>query len=130
MAKLPPEVQEGFTEVAVLQTPELWKRIEAEIMPGMTVADQAFLNQLFMHGNEFSFHVDAPSKPFDKPTLFLVGRQDHWVGYQDAWNIVETYPRATFAVLDRAGHCLQMEQESLFNALVHEWLDRVEEQSQ
>ena len=30
-------------------------------------------------------------------------------------------------VLDRAGHRLQMEQEKLFNALVDEWLDRVEE---
>jgi hypothetical protein len=33
----------------------------------------------------------------------------------------------TFAVLDKAGHDLQIEQEKLFNALVNEWLDRVEE---
>ena len=39
---------------------------------------------------------------------------------------MEKYPRATFAVLDLAGHILQIEQESLFNALVNEWLDRVE----
>ncbi len=56
-----------------------------------------------------------------------MGRQDHWLGYKDAWKILENYPRATFAVLDRAGHCLQMEQEKLFNQLVSEWLDRVEE---
>jgi len=30
-------------------------------------------------------------------------------------------------VLDRAGHNLQIEQEDLFNALVNEWLDRVED---
>jgi pimeloyl-ACP methyl ester carboxylesterase len=35
------------------------------------------------------------------------------------------YPRATFAVLDVAGHNLQIEQPRLFNALMHEWLDRV-----
>ena len=32
-----------------------------------------------------------------------------------------------FAVLDRAGHLLQYEQRDLFDALVNEWLDRVEE---
>ena len=45
----------------------------------------------------------------------------------DSWDILENYSRATFAVLDRAGHRLQIEQEELFNALVNEWLDRVEE---
>ncbi|MET8349477.1 MULTISPECIES: hypothetical protein [unclassified Micromonospora] len=34
------------------------------------------------------------------------------------------YPRATFAVLDVAGHNLQIEQPRLFDALMHEWLDR------
>jgi pimeloyl-ACP methyl ester carboxylesterase len=72
-------------------------------------------------------NVDAASPPFDKPTLILTGRQDSSVGYRDAWQILENYPRGTFAVLDRAGHNLQIEQETLFNALINEWLDRVEE---
>jgi hypothetical protein len=42
---------------------------------------------------------------------------------------LESYPRATFAVLDRAGYNLPIEQERLFAALVEEWLDRVEEAS-
>ena len=33
----------------------------------------------------------------------------------------------TFAVLGRAGHALGVEQEGLFQALMTEWLDRVEE---
>jgi hypothetical protein len=49
------------------------------------------------------------------------------VGYRDAWNLIENYPRATFAVLDRAGHHLQIEQNMLFYALMEEWLKRVEE---
>ena len=58
--------------------------------------------------------------------LFLLGRQDSVVGYRDAWKIIENYPRATFAILDRAGHILQIEQEELFNSLTNDWLDRVE----
>ena len=70
---------------------------------------------------------DELPMPFDKPALFLLGRQDADVGYKDAWKLLDNFPRATFAVLDRAGHFVSMEQERLFGHLVTEWLDRVEE---
>ena len=94
---------------------------------GFEVADEAFLSRLRTQGYAFSFDVDTDAALFDRPTLILVGRQDGIVGYRDAWETLENYPRATFAVLDRAGHNLQIEQEELFNTLVGEWLDRVEE---
>jgi len=83
------------------------------------------MNNLQSNGYGFSFNVDAPTVPFEKPTLILVGRQDAMVGYRDAWDILENYPRATFALLDSAGHHLHLEQEKLFNPLVTEWLERV-----
>jgi hypothetical protein len=42
------------------------------------------------------------------------------------YDFLECHPRATFVVLDGAGHNLQIEQDSLFAALVREWLRRVE----
>jgi len=62
---------------------------------------------------------------FKKPTVILLGRQDSSVGYKDAWTTLDNYTRATFAVLDRAGHNLQIEQVELFNSLVTEWIVRV-----
>jgi predicted transcriptional regulator len=49
------------------------------------------------------------------------------LGYQGAWDLLDVYPRASFAVLDRAGHVVFVEQKALVMALVNEWLDRVEE---
>ena len=40
---------------------------------------------------------------------------------------MENYSYGTFAILDRAGHGLEVEQEAVFNCMVNEWLDRVEE---
>ena len=61
-------------------------------------------------------------------SAFLLGRQDHIVGYRDQWDIIDNYPRATFVVLDRAGHgAAPVEQYELCQALMSEWLDRVEE---
>jgi pimeloyl-ACP methyl ester carboxylesterase len=78
----------------------------------------------------FSFDLDNPASVFEKPTLILTGRQDTHVGYRDALTIIEHYPRATLAILERAGHALGVEQESLFRVLINEWLDRVEEYQQ
>jgi len=68
---------------------------------------------------------DARQVKFDGPALILTGRQDCITGYQDAWDIIENFHRATFAVLDCAGHFLSLEQNSLFHALAREWLDRM-----
>jgi hypothetical protein len=48
-------------------------------------------------------------------------------GFEQAWNAAQHYPRATFALLDRAGHELPVGSQELFAALVNDWLDRVEE---
>jgi pimeloyl-ACP methyl ester carboxylesterase len=94
--------------VGVIQTAETWRRAAEEVLPGEAAADAATILEV--------------------PTLILAGRQDSSTGYRDTWRILEHYPRATFAVLDRAGHALQIEQPALLDALVEEWLDRVEEQ--
>ena len=74
----------------------------------------------------FSFDVDVLPEPFHRPALIITGRQDSVVGYRDAWNILENYPRASYIVLDRMGHFME-ESGTLVHALMNEWLDRVEE---
>jgi pimeloyl-ACP methyl ester carboxylesterase len=128
LATLTDQQREGFQVVSVVQTPYTWERTDREVNVGLDVFDEAFLNMLSAPENYgFTFSVNPLPAPFNKPTLMLLGRQDHMVGYQDTWAILENYPRASLAVLDRAGHNLQIEQPALFNALVNEWLDRVEE---
>lgn len=123
---LEPGEKEPFEEIAVVQSRELLEGMRADIFPARDVADQAFLKRV-SENYAFSFDVDALTAPFAGPTLFLMGRQDWVCGYRDAWEILENYPRGTFAVLDRAGHVLEAEQREISHALVSEWLDRVEE---
>ena len=73
----------------------------------------------------FSFDLAAMEKSFAKPVLIVAGRQDTTVGYRDAWDILESYPRATFAVLDRADHVWPVEQPNVLAALVDDWLTRI-----
>lgn len=93
------------------------------------VADEAFLQKISQRYS-CSFDVGKLPQPFARPVVLLTGRQDHIAGYRDAWSLLENYPRGTFAVLDRAGHNVQIEQPQIFQALVGEWLDRVRESMQ
>lgn len=98
----------------------------ARTIHAMPPGDEAFLNRL-RKNRVFSFDVDAPPQAVAAPSLFILGRQDHLVGYQRQWRLLENYPRATFAVLDGAGHLVWGEKTTLCEALVNDWLDRVEE---
>lgn len=113
-----------FDDVAVVQTSETWRRTQTEVLPGLAAADPLATARV-----RADWTGTFPLEPhvFDRPTLFLTGRQDSDTGYRDAWRLLDSYPRATFAVLDRAGHNLQIEQPALFTALTSEWLDRVDE---
>lgn len=129
LSNLSREDAEEFESMAVVQNEEIWKRYKDEIFSGVRMADDDFLKKLRNEGFSFSFNVDEMRNKYEKPTLFLLGKQDTSVGYKDAWDVFDNYPRGTFAVLDRAGHNLQLEQVELFNTLVNEWLDRVVEYS-
>jgi pimeloyl-ACP methyl ester carboxylesterase len=128
VSELEPDEAE-FVQIAVVQSRKVVDYIRANLSSGSETGDQAFQAKIREHPENyaFSFDVEVLPKPFPAPTLMVTGRQDSDVGYRDAWEILENYPRGTFAVLDRSGHFLPFEQEDLFHALVGEWLDRVEE---
>ena len=100
--------------------------IRAHDMPAYRIADDGFLARL--EGNYLlTGPAGRPGPPFERPSLILAGRQDARIGFRGAWGLVDELPRATFAVLDLAGHHLgRIERPELFRALVGDWLGRLE----
>lgn len=132
MAALTEEDREMYGDILVQKASfldPLKRYMERHIRPAQARGDAAFLEVIRQDPERYglSFDVDDLPQPFEGPSLFVAGRQDTAVGYRDAWRIFESYPRASFVVLDRAGHGTTAQQDELFKALVHEWLDRVEE---
>jgi len=126
LSEMDSEEADFFRGLAVVQNRELLESMRMELVPSIEIADHEFLDKL-AKCYQFSFDIQTLPAPFEKPGLILLGRQDSAVGYRDAWNIIENYPRASFVVLDRSGHLLSVEQQGLFQLLTEEWLDRVEE---
>jgi pimeloyl-ACP methyl ester carboxylesterase len=119
------QTAEAFRTGAVVQTRELLDSVVNHGVPANRMADVAYLTRLDENW-PFSFATECLREPFAGPTLVLTGRQDARVGWADAFDLMDNYPRGTYAVLDSAGHALAWDQRPLFNALVGEWLDRVE----
>lgn len=118
------QLSPGIASLIVAQSPAVVEAVRA-LQAEIQVADHSFLDRL-EEGGPFSFDVDRLPGPFGAPALILTARQDHICGYSDAWDLLDNYPRATFAVLDRAGHFVPFEQDALCYVLMSEWLDRVE----
>ena len=125
LLKLTKEERESFESMFVVLNKENWERYNKEIYQSLKFANASFLRYLMFKGYDFSPDVDKFEKPFEKPTTFIMGRQDNVVGFKDAFRILDNFPGASFIVLDGAGHNVQIEQDKIFNEIVAEWIDRV-----
>lgn len=126
VAMVPESVRTTVLGSTAVQTKPVIQRILTELGGAMSRGDAEFL-AAFRQTENYRLSFDVREVSYDKPTLILTARQDAIVGYAQAFTVARQYPRATYATLDRAGHGLYMEQDTLFKTLTHEWLDRVEE---
>ncbi|MCU1519468.1 MAG: alpha/beta hydrolase fold protein [Pseudarthrobacter sp.] len=124
---LDPDSEATYRSYFVVQTAETLRRFREDVAPSASLVDEESLMRIFSHWDL----ADGPEAPkaYPHPVLVLAGRQDATAGYTGPWELLERYPRATFAMLDRAGHALLHEQPGLVQALVAEWLARVRERS-
>ena len=115
-----------YMDMAVIVTPHTYDKWRDNIQPALDIADMDFLTNSCDMWYSADFRTAISKTIFNKPSCILTGRQDHVVGYKMAYELVERFPRATFAVLDCAGHMLEIESELLFRQFVKDWIDRVE----
>lgn len=117
----------------IVQTPGYVKALKAKydqaVLPAMKAADNQVLDSIRADPNRYqlSFSLDNENAKFLAPTLIVCGRQDETVGYRDSLRLLELYPRSTYVVLDRGMHGLPIDETGLFDALVRDWITRVDE---
>ena len=120
--------EKEYAEYAVIVTPEGFERYKNEIQSGIKAADSAFLFNGGFSGSVPRLDNLYKTLKFDKPACIITGRQDNAAGYSYANQLLDGFPRATFAVLDCAGHNLQIESaaaSAVFEQLIRDWIWRV-----
>jgi pimeloyl-ACP methyl ester carboxylesterase len=116
---------EQYREDAVVESTDDARAFLQYVRPGLDGADQSAVDRISANYALDHEPEDAHPEPFTQPTLHITGRQDDVVGYSDAWSRIDHYPRASFAVLDAAGHNLLFEHLDLCSALITDWLRRI-----
>jgi pimeloyl-ACP methyl ester carboxylesterase len=115
---------DAYAEQAVIRTAQNARAFLDHVQPGLLAGDQEAMARISSRYALNEEPEDVSLARFEQPSLFVTGRQDHVVGYRDAWARFEHYPRASFVVLDGAGHNLHLEQPEVVAALVTDWLRR------
>lgn len=131
-ASIPSEHKKILGNVEI-QTPAYFGALKAKydetVISAQKAADNDTLDLIRADPKRYGLSVnpDNQASKLLAPTLILCGRQDTVVGYRDSLRLLELYPRSTYTVLDRGTHALPVDQHALFEALVRDWLVRVEE---
>lgn len=109
----------------------LKSKVDGVWNPAMKAADNKVLNHIRKDPSRYQVSLPSIGEPtkFFAPTLIVCGRQDDSVGYRDSLRLLELYPRSTYVVLDRGTHGLPLDasETSILEALVRDWIFRVEE---
>ncbi|MFF8998038.1 alpha/beta fold hydrolase [Streptomyces achromogenes] len=122
LAALDPADREVFTSIALYQDDAGWNAFRDHVLPGFRAhhrEDAAELLKAYLLRQ-------APESRFgthDGTHLVVTGRQDHMVGWRDQLELLDHYPRATYAVVDGAGHNVHLDQPDTVHGLLGNWLD-------
>jgi pimeloyl-ACP methyl ester carboxylesterase len=119
-----PREKEAFEEVAVVQTRAALETFQRVVHPANIATDQAMLA-----ATRGRYALSRPYmqalQAFDRPVGILCGRDDHWVGFEDALRLARACREAHYAVLPRCGHLLPFEQPAAFRQHFDAWLQRL-----
>jgi pimeloyl-ACP methyl ester carboxylesterase len=132
MSAMSPEDRKLLADVPV-QTPAYIKALKTKyeevFLPSDRASDNKVLDPIRADPDRYqlSFSLDDDNAKFFAPTLIVCGRHDQVVGYRDSLRLLELYPRSTYVVLDRATHALPVDETSVFDVLVRDWILRVNE---
>lgn len=122
LASLDPQDREAFTGIALYQDAAGWSAFRDHVLPGIRAhnrEDAAELLKAYM----LEQNPESRFGTHDGQHLLVTGRQDHMVGWRDQIELLDHYPRMTYAAVDGAGHNVHLDQPAVVNGLLGRWLD-------
>ena len=123
--KVEPHLKQAFNEyqeIAVKETQTSWDLFCRDILPYFSNVDMDYLERYQNFGYSFSNRIKDISN--NLPLLFIAGKQDNIVGFQDFLKIKESYPHSSIHILDGTGHMLNLEEPQLFESIYRSWLEK------
>lgn len=123
LASLSEKERKDFCMMNANLTKESWNRFRALAYPSVLGNDSnEFLHKTFKGSFSYDVGSGLKKRPFTEPVLILAAKYDTAVGYEAQFEWLAHFPKATYAVLDGAGHNVHIDQPELFTHTVAGWL--------
>lgn len=123
LSSLEPDIRAAFETLFIYQNEATLAAFMKEIQPGRLLANREFLasdwkaKRYYLAEEPFQDVQTLPNS-----ALFILGKQDSICGYKDHLFLLDKFPNSTMAVLDQAGHMLQIEKREVVQTLIADWL--------
>lgn len=124
--ELDSDIRLAFETLMNVQNKENLEYFLNEIQPGRILANRDFLMSNWRENGYYL--TEEPFNDVDllsQPALIILGKQDSICGYKDHYFLVDKFSNATFVILDKAGHMLQIEKREMVQELMKDWLIRI-----
>ncbi|MDD5937126.1 MAG: alpha/beta hydrolase [Clostridiales bacterium] len=123
LASLSKEEYEDFYEMHMNLTKEAWNHYKTYIYPAVRAnKTNDYLNHVLYGSLSYDLYEKNPDKQFQKPVLFVTGKQDTSVGYEDPFELSRCYPASTYTAIHGAGHNVWIDQPEAFHDIVSSWM--------
>ena len=124
--ELTPEQYNLLARWSCVINKKAWRYFERDMKPGIDIQDVDYVCWIEKNGYESVGEKDFLTIKHSAPSLWVAARQDHYVGYKDAFRFMDNFDRATYVSFDGAGHNVHFEKEEMFNLMVEDWLYRID----
>lgn len=113
---------EDYLDFAVMINQGTFDRYKTDLVPGFNKATSPILEIIRQDNYALRPEPYQSLQSYDKPSLILVGKQDAAVGYKDVLRLDPFLTNLSLGMINGSGHCLQYEQEDIFNTWTLQWL--------
>jgi pimeloyl-ACP methyl ester carboxylesterase len=97
--------------------------LDALVLPWLgDVGQAAFYRQIAEADEAYTDQVEPLYPTIDVPVLVVWGRDDTWIPVDRAQRLHDLIPGSRLAVIDQAGHLIQLDQPAALTAALTHWL--------
>jgi len=125
-AALPPAVHDGVVRAYISGASHRGLQpdaLDVLALPWLDdVGQAAFYRQIAQADEVYTDEVEPLYPAIDVPVLVVWGRDDAWIPVDRAHRLHELIPGARLAIIDEAGHLIQLDQPAALTAALMHWL--------
>lgn len=128
-SQLPDAVHRGAVEAYVRSASHRGLRaedLEALVTPWSEMGGQtAFYHQIAQADERFTDEVEPLYASIEEPTHVVWGTEDRWIPVDRAHRLHSMLPHSTLALIEEAGHLIQLDAPAQLAAELTRWTERV-----